>query len=55
MNNSRKQTIATGTLLTLISALGFSVYPILGKFVFAGEWPSRKQPFIAFKPFTFCS
>ncbi|MDP4125606.1 MAG: DMT family transporter [Bacillota bacterium] len=35
MNSRQKQSIV-GALLTLISTLGFSVYPILGKFVFEG-------------------
>lgn len=36
MSNKRNQSIVVGALLILISTLGFSVYPILGKFVFAG-------------------
>jgi len=37
MRHEQKQPIGFGVLLTLISALGFSVYPILEKYVFAGE------------------
>jgi drug/metabolite transporter (DMT)-like permease len=35
MSNKGKSTIVYGVVLTLISAAGFSVYPILGKYVFA--------------------
>ena len=36
MNNGRKNLISFGVLLILISTFGFSLYPILGKYVFAG-------------------
>lgn len=36
MNDGQKGSIGFGVLLILISALGFSVYPILGKYVFIG-------------------
>jgi drug/metabolite transporter (DMT)-like permease len=36
MNNGKKVPIRFGELLILISTLGFSVYPILGKYVFKG-------------------
>jgi len=35
-NKGQKNQIGFGVLLVIISTLGFSVYPILGKFVFAG-------------------
>lgn len=34
--HKKQNAIGLGVLLTLISTLGFSVYPILGKYVFAG-------------------
>jgi len=36
MENGEKSQIGYGVLLVVISTLGFSVYPILGKFIFAG-------------------
>lgn len=36
MNNGHKNPIGFGVLLILISTLGFSIYPILGKYIFAG-------------------
>ena len=36
MSKRQKEPIGFGVLLILISTLGFSVYPILGKYVFAG-------------------
>jgi len=36
LNNGQKNPIGFGVLLILISAFGFSLYPILGKYVFAG-------------------
>ncbi|MDQ7093473.1 DMT family transporter [Desulfosporosinus sp. PR] len=36
MGNQQKQAVGPGAVLIFISTLGFSVYPILGKFVFAG-------------------
>ena len=35
MNNGQKDPIGFGVLLILISTLGFSIYPILGKYVFS--------------------
>jgi Predicted permease, DMT superfamily len=36
MSDRHNQSIAIGIILILISTLGFSVYPILGKYIFAG-------------------
>lgn len=36
MNNGQKDPIGFGVLLILISTLGFSLYPIFGKYVFSG-------------------
>lgn len=36
MNKRQNASIGLGVLLIVISALGFSVYPILGKYIFAG-------------------
>ncbi|KUO69972.1 MAG: permease [Desulfosporosinus sp. BRH_c37] len=36
MNNGQKDQIGLGVILILISTLGFSLYPILGKYVFSG-------------------
>lgn len=36
MSNGQKNPIGFGVLLILISTLGFSIYPILGKYIFAG-------------------
>ncbi|WP_407309278.1 hypothetical protein [Desulfosporosinus sp. SB140] len=36
MGNQQKQSLSMGVILIFVSTLGFSVYPILGKFVFAG-------------------
>ena len=36
MNNEQKNPLGFGVLLILISTMGFSIYPILGKYIFAG-------------------
>lgn len=36
MNNGQKGPIGFGVLLIILSTMGFSIYPILGKYVFAG-------------------
>jgi len=36
MNKGQKDPVGFGVLLIVISTMGFSIYPILGKYIFAG-------------------
>jgi len=48
MNSEQKTPVGFGVLLILISTVGFSIYPILGKYIFAGGGSLSTVLFVRF-------